>query len=82
MFQLAIILYPEFLALLASLPRRFLANGSKPKHAQIKEGIKFSGNNIRKYITNKMITGLSVTQKVLICTKPNILYKILWWIFL
>jgi hypothetical protein len=31
----------------ASLPR-FLANGSKPKYAQTKEGIYFSCNNIFK----------------------------------
>jgi hypothetical protein len=51
-----------------SLPR-FMANGRKPKYAQMKKNINFSCNNSCKYIN----TNLSVTRKALICTLPNIL---------
>jgi hypothetical protein len=55
-----------------SLPR-FLANGSKPKYAQIKE-CNSSCNNTCKYI-NKTMSGLSVTREALIYTL-NILNQI------
>jgi hypothetical protein len=44
----------------------FLANGSKPKYAQIKEGINFGCNNTCKYINTKTIPGISVTREALI----------------